>query len=218
MYDLNLPATPTQVAQPASAVGFRDWLNSPNGKAALMQIGVNLLQPIGVGQTFGGHIGQAIAAGGEASARQTQAQAGAQQQALENRQKTRELDIKQQRANTAKKTGLSLSQMLSRQDSQARALRSFLVGQAKAAAEADPTLEALPTQYLSDPEWIAQQTKIFNALTPADGAASTTPAPKAGTGETPQLPPDAAAAAQMYDALPSGAVFIDPNGLRRRKP
>jgi hypothetical protein len=41
----------------------------PASRAALMQIGLNLMQPQAMGQTLGGHIAQAIGSGGEAVSR-----------------------------------------------------------------------------------------------------------------------------------------------------
>lgn len=43
-----------------------DFLQRPGNRQALLQIGLNLMQPVGFGQTTGGHIAQAIGAGGEA--------------------------------------------------------------------------------------------------------------------------------------------------------
>ena len=40
-------------------------LGDPASRAALLQIGLNLMQPRAIGQTTGGQIGQAIGSGGE---------------------------------------------------------------------------------------------------------------------------------------------------------
>jgi hypothetical protein len=52
---------------PAQAAGqWDDFLNRPGNRQALLQIGLNMMQPLAMGQTVGGHIGQAVGAGGEA--------------------------------------------------------------------------------------------------------------------------------------------------------
>lgn len=43
-----------------------DWLNRPGNRTALLQMGLQLMQPPAFGQTVSGQIGQAIGAGGEA--------------------------------------------------------------------------------------------------------------------------------------------------------
>lgn len=43
-----------------------DFIQRPGNRQALLQIGLNMMQPVGFGQTTGGHIAQAIGAGGEA--------------------------------------------------------------------------------------------------------------------------------------------------------
>lgn len=60
-----------QKVEPAEAMGqWDDWLNRPGNRTALLQMGLNLMQPTAMGQTTGGHIAQAVGAGGEAVARQ----------------------------------------------------------------------------------------------------------------------------------------------------
>lgn len=55
---------------PAQASGqWDDWLNRPGNRSALLQMGLQLMQPVGIGQTAGGAIAQGIGAGGEAVAR-----------------------------------------------------------------------------------------------------------------------------------------------------
>lgn len=48
---------------------WRTWMADPQNRAALLQTGLQLMQPVGLGQTVGGHVGQAIGAGGEAAGR-----------------------------------------------------------------------------------------------------------------------------------------------------
>jgi hypothetical protein len=55
---------------PAQAVGQWDaWLERPGNRQALLQMGLQAMQPIAMGQTVGGHIAQAVGAGGEALTR-----------------------------------------------------------------------------------------------------------------------------------------------------
>lgn len=59
--------------------GVGDTLNQkifddPASRAALLQIGLNLMQPVGIGQTAGGHLAQAIGAGGEEVTREEERQ------------------------------------------------------------------------------------------------------------------------------------------------
>lgn len=60
-----------QTIEPAQAMSqWTDWLDRPGNRTALAQMGLQLMQPVGIGQTAGGQIAQAVGAGGEAVARQ----------------------------------------------------------------------------------------------------------------------------------------------------
>lgn len=48
---------------------WNDWLSAPENRAALMQFGVSLMQPISVGQSVAGHVGQALGGAAEAQTR-----------------------------------------------------------------------------------------------------------------------------------------------------
>lgn len=69
----NTPATsdvPMSPDQPNSLVKeWESFLNQPGNRAAVAQFGVNMLQPIGLGQSFAGHVGQSVGAAGEAKQR-----------------------------------------------------------------------------------------------------------------------------------------------------
>jgi hypothetical protein len=61
-------ATPS--VDPAGAMDqWTDWLQRPGNRSAMLQMGLQMMQPVGIGQTAGGHIAQSIGAGGEAMAR-----------------------------------------------------------------------------------------------------------------------------------------------------
>ena len=56
--------------EPAAAMDqWTDWLQRPGNRSAMLQMGLQMMQPIGIGQTVGGHVAQSIGAGGEAVAR-----------------------------------------------------------------------------------------------------------------------------------------------------
>lgn len=69
MADVGDALTGGQVDPATAAAGWDDWLQRPGNRTALLQIGLNLMQPPGFGQTVAGQVGQAIGAGGEAQAR-----------------------------------------------------------------------------------------------------------------------------------------------------
>lgn len=69
MDDLGAALTGGQVDPAEATKGWDDWLQRPGNRTALLQIGLNLMQPTAIGQTTAGHFGQAIGAGGEAQAR-----------------------------------------------------------------------------------------------------------------------------------------------------
>lgn len=60
------PAIPGRVDPAVAAPQWDDFLQRPGNRQALLQIGLQLMQPQGIGQTSGGHIAQSIGAGGEA--------------------------------------------------------------------------------------------------------------------------------------------------------
>src|SRR6478735_8472697 len=69
MDDVGGALTGGQVDPAEATKGWDDWLQRPGNRTALLQIGLNLMQPTAIGQTTGGHVAQAIGAGGEAQAR-----------------------------------------------------------------------------------------------------------------------------------------------------
>lgn len=78
-YGLDLPflgeAAPpqAQAGQPTAADDltsqWSNWMSQPANRAAIMQLGVSLLQPVGIGQTPAGQVGQALGDAGEAVGR-----------------------------------------------------------------------------------------------------------------------------------------------------
>lgn len=63
---------------------WRDWMSRPSNRAALMQFGIAMMQPIGIGQSAIGNIANAVGEGGEA------AQRVGQQELLRQREESQE--------------------------------------------------------------------------------------------------------------------------------
>lgn len=88
-----------QETDPATASNQWDsWLQRPGNRTALLQMGVNLMQPQGFGQTTAGAIGQAIGAGGEAVGRSEDIDLKSQLADAKMRQADEKLQILQQNA------------------------------------------------------------------------------------------------------------------------
>lgn len=81
----NIIDTSRNVASQTDTALFGD----PRSRAALLQIGLNLMQPTGIGQTGLGHFGQAIGAGGESVSRAEAEDLARQKQESEEEYKTR---------------------------------------------------------------------------------------------------------------------------------
>lgn len=113
-YDANAmapgqPAQPTtqQNAGPDYAGAWRSWIGNPENRAALMQMGIALMQPIGLGQTALGHVGQAIGQGGEAADRvRAQSERSALQEAKTSELETRAASAETRAASAAANLGL----------------------------------------------------------------------------------------------------------------
>lgn len=77
--------------------GWNDWINKPNNRAALMQFGIAMLQPMGMGETSTGHFANAVGAAGEAHRRVTTNE----QQDVKS---STEAELRESRANAATTT------------------------------------------------------------------------------------------------------------------
>ena len=73
---------------------WRSWMGDPQNRASLMQFGISMLQPVGVGQSQLGHFGQAVGQAGEAATR-------VQQQDMAKQKLAAETDYREQSANLA---------------------------------------------------------------------------------------------------------------------
>lgn len=97
-YDPTLPAAPAGVSTDASQPGalkkmWDNWTSRPENNAAMLNFGLQLLQPVAPGQTQLGHFASAIGAGAEASGRnvaaQEERQLAEQKAGLAEREETR---------------------------------------------------------------------------------------------------------------------------------
>lgn len=70
MDDFGAAFTGQATTDPATASSQWDaWMERPGNRQALLQMGLQMMQPVAIGQTAGGHIAQSIGAGGEAYTR-----------------------------------------------------------------------------------------------------------------------------------------------------
>jgi hypothetical protein len=71
-------ASPAPGFEPGKLLdGWNSWVDKPNNRAALMQFGIAMLQPMGMGETGASHFANSVGAAGEAGQRVT----GQEQQA-----------------------------------------------------------------------------------------------------------------------------------------
>lgn len=90
----NVIQNPTPEQQGDLAQRWRGFLADPESRAALMQFGLQLSQPVALGQNTLGHIGQSIGAGGEAAGRvraeeRTEAEAARRERETDSRSELR---------------------------------------------------------------------------------------------------------------------------------
>jgi hypothetical protein len=87
------------IVNPSSAADnpvYKSMFGDPRSRAALLQIGLNLMQPQAMGQSVGGHIGQALGSGGEEVSRADEADLAEEQARTKMEQAQQALDIKRQ--------------------------------------------------------------------------------------------------------------------------
>lgn len=66
---VNVTPNPAPDLQTGLMGKWADWMSNDANRAALMQFGLSMMQPVGLGQTPLGHTGQAIGHAGEATSR-----------------------------------------------------------------------------------------------------------------------------------------------------
>ena len=100
---------------------WSDWISKPNNRAALMQFGVAMLQPVQQGETSLSHAANAVAYGGEASK-------SVSDQALKEKQVNDTSDLKAAQANLASERASVVPQLATAQ-SETAAARAESAGQ-----------------------------------------------------------------------------------------
>lgn len=63
---------PSPEQQSDLAGQWKNWMSNENNRAALLQFGTAMMQPVGLGQNAMGHVGQAVGQAGEAMARRAE--------------------------------------------------------------------------------------------------------------------------------------------------
>lgn len=99
------PPAPAQSAGSDVAGAWRNWLGDPSNRAALMQFGISLMQPMPVGQNAIGHFGTALGSAGEAMDRQ-------RAMALKEREATSKQDLREAQAGNAESRAIAAQQNL----------------------------------------------------------------------------------------------------------
>lgn len=134
------PIQPIVGPSPTPQASGGGFLDNPADRAALLQIGLGLMQPLAFGQTVGGHIGQAVGAGGEAASRGEAEDLKRQQAEAKLAIADERLRIAQQNADTRERRGLggAIKGMTAWQ--QLQAARQGQTDAAKASAAADKEL------------------------------------------------------------------------------
>lgn len=194
--------------------GWNNWVANPANRAMLIQTGVNMMQPMAIGQNPIGQIGQSLGAGAQAKGRYEEQARQDEQTQYERTQK--ESDRTFARDQATKKLGLegrqvavsernaasldkyremgpkSLSSLFGRDQDQ---LTAKLWAAAKAEADAaNNSLDAFnegfvpktPQDYLADPAWLQKTQAVIGSLPgmPGSGSAGTVP-PQAISSQVP---------------------------------
>ena len=186
----NLSLLP-QVGQPGA---WKAWVAQPENRAMLVQAGISLLQPTGVGQTMAGHVGGAIGSGMEARDRVVAGEQEQEQRTLQNTLAQQEADARTLSAQASMTNaerqaaggGLTPYQMIQLDRGRAKDFRAFVAAKER---------NLFPGDQLPDVETLAAEFEQLNAVAPG--------LPGAGGG-TPSL------AEAIPGATPGGAQSVAP--------
>jgi hypothetical protein len=194
------------------------WMSDPANRAALLQTGVALMQPMSIGQNALGQVGQAIGQGAEAKGRYEDTQRSEDQIAYERQQQEQNRQFQETQANRnygleARKTSAIESNAASL--AQTRKLNPGGLGALfardqdqlstklwqAAAAEAknhNDSLDSLdpnfvpktPQDFLADPAWMARTTQLLNGMPgmPGNSSYGAPPATAPSANATPGAP------------------------------
>lgn len=194
-----LTLAPPPAGQPAAAIPpqrnlaseWSTFLNQPGNRQALVQMGLAMMQPVGLGQSGIGHLANAMGQGAQAKDRYL---TGRETLATKNR----ELDI--QSENNRRTAQLSSTALLANNRSLSEDFQTFVFQQAKlqAAAEADPLdvladpnakVMAIYQKLLTDPEQVSRMQELWQASRSYGGPSG---------GPTPVIGNSAPASAREY--------------------
>lgn len=158
-------APPTEMQQSS---GFTEVLKQPEVQAALIQFGINMLNPTYDG--FGGQLGRSIGAAGAAAGRAVGQRAEREEEARRRDLQEREYGLAERRTRVGEKQEERLNRFGS---APGRGLQSMFTKPKPFSAwitdmaqkrQADSFNEILAEDLLADPAWVAQQRQIFNSL------------------------------------------------------
>lgn len=96
------PARPAQQAPGSDmAQQWSDWMDKPGNRAALLQFGIAMLQPMGIGESQIGHFASSIGSGAEAAGRVGREQLAEQMEASKEDLRAAQAELAEGRARTA---------------------------------------------------------------------------------------------------------------------
>lgn len=153
-----------QVGQPG---GWKAWVSRPENRAALVQAGIELLQPLGVGQTPLSRVGTAIGSGMEARDRAITGQQADEQRQVENAIAQQEADARTVAADAALTAadarakdpdGLTALQRITLERNRLKEFRSYVAAYRKSLFPGDP---------MPDMNTLAEMFEQENATAPA---------------------------------------------------
>src|SRR3990167_6195607 len=152
------PQTPMASAAPPQRNISKEWtefLSQPGARQALIQMGISLLQAVGLGQSTLGNIGGAIGAGGEAAtrARKARLEAEESQQDLALRERTVAADERR-----AEQSGLTANALMTNARMAGKSFEDSVNDYVMGIVQNSPDLEGYDSVYLrvtSDAELMA---------------------------------------------------------------
>lgn len=139
--------------------GWNNWINKPNNRAALMQFGIAMLQPVGMGETGVSHFANAVGEAGQAHQRVTGEAQQAEKASTEAELRESRARAAEVSANAAETRALQSGQLSEArlQNTQLTGLTRALTAQANARAKYD-NFQLLNPQgspgWMSYPDWI----------------------------------------------------------------
>ncbi len=192
---------PTEMQQSS---GFTEVLKQPEVQAALIQFGINMLNPTYDG--FGGQLGRSIGAAGAAAGRAS----GQKQERAESERRRRieeaELGLRERQVSAGERRENRLSQGrgLTSLFSKPKPFSEWVTQLAQKQQE-DSFNEIRAEDLLANSEWVNQQRQIWEQLNQGSlgGGGGQT-----GGGVAPG--PARITSQEQFDALPSGAMFVNP--------